>query len=130
MKKRIVSLIEVVILSLDIILGVLILMSVIVSLADVFKYFEMILVSSPTESFHIIHKFLNHILLLVIGLEFVSLLIVHDSADIVRILLLAIARKLLIESKSMTDILIATVAITCILITQKFYLTKNKQELE
>lgn len=130
MKKRIVSLIEVVILSLDIILGVLILMSVIVSLADVFKYFEMILVSSPTESFHIVHKFLNHILLLVIGLEFVSLLIVHDSADIVRILLLAIARKLLIESKSMTDILIATVAITCILITQKFYLTKNKQELE
>lgn len=105
-------------------------MSVIVSLADVFKYFEMILVSSPTESFHIVHKFLNHILLLVIGLEFVSLLITHDSADIVQILLLAIARKLLIESKSMTDILIATVAITCMLVTQKFYLTKNKQELE
>lgn len=130
MKKRVISYIDKIVLSLDILLAVLTLIGVIVSMADVFKYLGMILGASPAESFHIVQKLLSHVLLLVIGLEFVSLLIKHNPSDIVQILLLAIARKLLIESKSMIDILIATVAIACILAIKKLFLTEYKQELQ
>lgn len=110
---------------LDIVLGILILIGVIMGLTDVFKYYEIILTSSPEESFIVIQQFLSHILLLVIGLEFVSLLIKHDTSDIIEIILLAVARKLLIASKSMIDILIAIIALACILAMEKFLLPKR-----
>lgn len=125
MKNKVISSMENLVMGLDIVLGILILIGVIMGLTDVFKYYEIILTSSPEESFIVIQQFLSHILLLVIGLEFVSLLIKHDTSDIIEIILLAVARKLLIASKSMIDILIAIIALACILAMEKFLLPKR-----
>lgn len=125
MKKKVISSMENLVMCLDILFGILILIGVIMGLTDVFKYYGMILASSPEESFIVIQQFLSHVLLLVIGLEFVSLLIKHDTSDIIEVILLAVARKLLIASKSMIDILIAIIALACILAMKKFLLPKH-----
>lgn len=93
------------------ILALLLAVGVIIGSADILRYFKIIYITPPMETFPVMQTFLGHILTLVIGLELAVMLIRHTPSSVIEVLLYAIARKMIIESKTMFDILLGIVAI-------------------
>ena len=85
---------------LEIILAVFIAIGVIVGSADIIRYFKIIYDTPPMETFPVMQTFLGHILTLVIGLELTIMLVSHTPSSVIEVLLYAIARKMIIESKT------------------------------
>ena len=93
------------------VLEVFIIFGVIVGSIDIIKYFNMLLATPPVQSFSVLQTFLGHTLLLVIGLELVVMLVQHTPSSVIEVLLYAIARKIIVEAKTMFDIVLGILAI-------------------
>lgn len=74
-----------------------------------------------------VESFLSHALQLVIGVEFIKMLAKHTPGSAIEVLLFAIARKMIIETNTMVDILIGVVAIAILFAIRK-YLNSIKYE--
>ena len=96
---------------LEAILAFLLALGVVIGSVDILRYFNIIYITPPMETFSVMQTFLGHILTLVIGLELVVMLVRHTPSSVIEVLLYAIARKMIIESKSMFDILLGIIAI-------------------
>ena len=96
---------------LEAILAFLLALGVVIGSVDILRYFKIIYITPPMETFSVMQTFLGHILTLVIGLELVVMLVRHTPSSVIEVLLYAIARKMIIESKSMFDILLGIIAI-------------------
>ena len=93
------------------ILAFLLAVGVVIGSVDILRYFKIIYFTPPMETFPVVQTFLGHILTLVIGLELAVMLVRHTPSSVIEVLLYAIARKMIIESKSMFDILLGIIAI-------------------
>lgn len=71
--------------------------------------------------------FTETILTLVVGIEFVRMLILHTPQSVIEVLLYAVARQIVISHEHALDNLIGVLAIAVIFVIQK-YLMKNKDE--
>jgi cytochrome b subunit of formate dehydrogenase len=96
---------------LEAVLALIIITGIIIGSIDLVRYFKMFYESPPLETFSLVRTFLGHALTLIIGLELVTMLVTHTPSSVIEVLLYAVARKMIIESKSMLDILIGVVAI-------------------
>lgn len=105
---------------LELILASLLAVGVIISFTDILGYFRILYYTSPIDTLPVMQTFLGHILTLVIGLELAVMLIRHTPSSVIEVLLYAIARKMIIESKTMTDILLGVVAIGVLFFINKF----------
>ncbi|GAQ26307.1 transporter associated domain-containing protein [Tepidanaerobacter syntrophicus] len=105
---------------LESVLAFFVILGVIVGSVDILRYLKIIYETPPTESFPIVQAFLGHILALVIGLELAVMLIKHTPASVIEVLLYAIARKMLIDSKNMLDIVLGILAVGGL-----FYINKH-----
>jgi uncharacterized membrane protein (DUF373 family) len=105
---------------LEVILAVFIVVGVIISSLDLLRYFKVFYTTPPLETFSVVQNFLGHALILVIGLELVIMLVTHTPSSVMEVLLYAVARKIIIESKTMVDILIGIAAIGLL-----FFITKR-----
>lgn len=106
---------------LELILASLLAVGVIISFTDILGYFRILYYTSPIDTLPVMQTFLGHILTLVIGLELAVMLIRHTPSSVIEVLLYAIARKMIIESKTMTDILLGVVAIGVLFFINKFF---------
>jgi len=106
---------------LELVLASMLAVGVIIGFADVLRYFKIIYHTSTIDTFPVMQTFLGHILTLVIGLELAVMLIRHTPSSVIEVLLYAIARKLIIESKSMSDILLGIVAIGVLIFINNFF---------
>jgi hypothetical protein len=95
----------------EVILAFLLAVGVVIGSADILRYFKIIYFTPPMETFPVMQTFLGHILTLVIGLELAVMLVRHTPSSVIEVLLYAIARKMIIESKTMFDILLGIIAI-------------------
>jgi len=102
-------------------LSIFIILAVVIGFTDISKYCYIILKSPPVESFSIMQTFLGHSLTLVIALELVDMLIRHTPSSVIEVLLYAIARKIIIESKNMFDVVLGIIAIAGIFAINKFF---------
>lgn len=75
---------------------------------------------------HTASEFLSNILQLIIGIEFVKMLVKHSIGSAVEVLLFAIARKIITDHGGMYDLLLGVVAFALLLVAKKF-LTMNYQ---
>ena len=96
---------------LEIIISATVILAIIFSFPDLFKYIIKIVNSDPDLSLNIFQDFLKHSLMLVIGMEFIMMLIAYSDKNIIYLITFVIARKLLIKSDTMLDLLIGSVAI-------------------
>ncbi len=106
---------------LETILAFLLALGVVIGSIDILRYFKIIYTTPPMESFPVMQTFLGHILTLVIGLELVVMLVRHTPSSVIEVLLYAIARKMIVESKSMFDILLGIIAIGGLFLINKIF---------
>lgn len=102
-------------------LAIFIIIGVIIGSYDLIRYFKIIFITPPMETFPILQTFLGHTLTLVIGLELVIMLVKHTPSSVIEVLLYAIARKMIIESKTMLDILLGIFAIAGLFVINKIF---------
>ncbi len=106
-----------------------IVLAILLGLMTLFKYLAVIAVSDIGEIYNIFKSFLSIALLLVIGLELVLMLLTHSSKSILELVLFAIARKMLVYSETMLDLILGTIAIAIVFTIQK-YLMSTKSTVE
>ncbi|WP_455539324.1 phosphate-starvation-inducible PsiE family protein [Terrisporobacter sp.] len=85
--------------------------------------------SNPVE-YEQLNHILGQILMLVIGVELVTMLSLHKPIAVIEVLLYAIARKLLLipKTSSMLDLLLGVVSIAGIFAIKKYLINKDENE--
>lgn len=101
-------------------LSVFIVAAILIEFVDLFKYIDIIFNLSPRNSYGYFQEFLSHILLLVIGLELIIMLIRHTPSSVVEVLTFGIARKLLVESDNMIDLVLGVIALAGLFAINKY----------
>ena len=109
----------------ELLISIMLIVAILISIPDIIHYYIDILGSSKEVSIKLFNDLLAHIMMLVIAMEFILLLVTQTDSTIVYLITLVISRKLLIQSQSMTDILIGVIAITILFITRKFLLKSS-----
>ncbi|NLY09135.1 MAG: hypothetical protein GXZ11_04445 [Tissierellia bacterium] len=110
---------------LELLLCVIIGIGIILCIPDLFKYFYKIVVSTERESFEIFKLFLNHVLILVVGVEFIIMLMTRSNESILSLVLFVIARKMLVYSENMFDLVMGTVAIAIVFLILRFLVKRD-----
>ena len=108
---------------LELILALCIVLAIAIGLITIIRYLFLIFQTDVSETYFIMKKFLAVALLLVIGVELVLMLLSHSTSSILELVLFAIARKMLVYSETMMDLLIGTAAIAIIFLTRKFLMS-------
>ncbi len=110
---------------LEMLIALFIIVAVTVSFTDLAKYIYQIFNSDPILSYKMLTDFLGHALLMAVGVELVTMLINHTPGSIIEVLLFAIARKMLIGSKSMTDFILGILAIAGVFAIRKYLFVED-----
>lgn len=109
----------------EILISVLLIIGILISIPDIVSYYGAILKSDSIVGYDQFKQFLDHVLLLVIAVEFVLLMTAHSDSTIIHLIMLVVARKMLIKSDNMMDILIGVVSITILFAVRKFLMTSS-----
>lgn len=111
----------------EIILAFIILVAVILSAKDLISLIKAIVSTNAIGSYDILQGFLSHVLLMVIGLELAITLLTHTTKSILEVMLYAIARKMLISSDNILDILLGTIALGILFAINRFLIVDKKE---
>lgn len=109
----------------EVILAFLITIGMIVGLFTVVRYIVTIPGMEMNDTYDFVKKFLSMSLLLIIGVELVLMLLSHSSVAVLDLILFATARKMLVYSDTMIDILLATAAIAIVFAIKKYLVTSK-----
>lgn len=120
-RKQYVSGLQSLLYALEFAMAVTIIFGIIISVPDLFKYMVDILHSTKGSSYQLFQDFLSHVLLMVIGLEFVAMLINHEEYQIIYIMIMVVARKMLIYGDNTRDLFIGVLAIAVLFIVRKYF---------
>lgn len=124
-KKEILLFVSKLIYILEILISGIVILAIIFSFPDLFKYIIRIVSSDPATSLTLFQEFLKHSLMLVIGMEFIMMLIAYSDKNIIYLIIFVIARKLLISSDTVVDLLIGVIAIAILFIVKNYILRKK-----
>ncbi|WP_138160440.1 transporter associated domain-containing protein [Peptoniphilus catoniae] len=113
----------------EILISLMLIIGILISIPDIIKYYIKILQNDVKVSGALFSDFLSHVLMLVIAMEFIMLMVAQTDTTIVHLITLVIARKMLIKSDEMSDILLGVISITILFITRKF-LSKSQGGVE
>ncbi|SDK06532.1 transporter associated domain-containing protein [Natronincola ferrireducens] len=112
-------------LNLELILAVCLAVAILIGLFDIVKYLAHIIQTDLTDTYNVFKKFLAFTLLLVVGIELVLMLLSHSTSAMLELVLFAIARKMLIYSETMLDLILGTAAIAGVFAIKKYLMTKK-----
>ncbi|AKL94166.1 transporter [Clostridium aceticum] len=114
------------VLGLEVLLALGLTIGIIIGLVDIVKYIGYILHTDIGHTYEVFKKFLGFTLLLVVGIELVLMLLSHSTSAILELILFAIARKMLIYSETMLDLVLGTIAIAGVFLIRKYLMTNKK----
>ena len=114
---------------LEMIIAVIISIGVIIGLVDLVRYFPEIFAHDAEVSYDIFQNFLGHALILIVGVELMLMIINQSTRGILELVLFVIARKMLIYSGSMLDLVMGTIAIAMVFLILKFLVNTNDDEI-
>lgn len=121
MEKKIKEKIEVAIKAVEIIICVSILFSLILSIPILVKYaISVIKASDFKQNYDLLNEFLKFALLLVVGIELIEMILTRSHEAILTLILFVIARKMLLYSVDLLDILVGSLSIGLIFVIIKF----------
>lgn len=110
----------------ELILALVILLGVLAGLASTILQIPGILTITRDHFYNSFREFLGNALLLVVGVELMRMLITHTTRATMELIVYVIARKLLIYTDSMTDIVLGTIALAVVFLTIRFLLPAAK----
>ena len=88
----------------------------------IYNFISITLLSIKASQFT---EFLDNILTLIIGVEFVKMLAKHTAENLLEVLMFAIARQMIVEHLNMIDTLIGIISIAIIFFIRKYLLLKT-----
>lgn len=109
----------------EILISIFLIIGILISVPDIISYYGAILKSDSLVGYDQFKQFLDHVLILVIAVEFVLLMTAHSDSTIIHLIMLVVARKMLIKSDNMLDILIGVISITILFAVRKFLMTSS-----
>ncbi len=109
----------------EILISIFLIIGILISVPDIISYYGAILKSNSLVGYDQFKQFLDHVLILVIAVEFVLLMTAHSDSTIIHLIMLVVARKMLIKSDNMVDILIGVISITILFAVRKFLMTSS-----
>lgn len=125
LSKRVDSPIKVIIQWIQILLACFIIIAAIINIKNILFLTYEFLNTANTGSYELFTSFLEHVLLLVIGLELTETLIKHTPGSIIEVMLYAIARKMLIHSANTYELLAGSAAIAVLFAVKKYFMSEN-----
>lgn len=114
---------------LEMIITGLIAIGVILGLVDLIKYFGIILITDPAKSYELFQDFLAYALILIVGVELMLMILYHSTEAILELVLFVIARKMLIYSHTMLDLVLGTLAIAIVFAILRFLVHKDNEDI-
>lgn len=120
-RKKYITRLQSLLYALEFAMAVTIIIGIVTSVPDLFKYMVDIAHSTKGSSYQLFQSFLSHVLLMVIGLEFVAMLINHEEYQIIYIMIMVVARKMLIYGDNTRDLFIGVLAIAVLFIVRKYF---------
>lgn len=120
-RKKYITRLQSLLYALEFAMAVTIIIGIVTSVPDLFKYMVDIAHSTKGSSYELFQSFLSHVLLMVIGLEFVAMLINHEEYQIIYIMIMVVARKMLIYGDNTRDLFIGVLAIAVLFIVRKYF---------
>lgn len=112
--------------NLELALAIGITVGILIGLISVVKYLVLIFQTDIHDIYLVLNEFLRVTLLLVVGVELVLMLLTHSSSSIIELVLFAIARKMLVYSENMLDLILGTIAIAIVFAIRKYLMSKVK----
>ncbi len=114
----------------EIYISIIIIIGILISSLDLFaEIFDVLKDLGNTSVHEKFSVFLGDALKLVIGIEFIKMLIEHTPESVVKVLLFAIARKIIIEASTSVDIIVGVIAITILLGLLKYFSTSENKNV-
>lgn len=127
MEKKLKEKIDVGIKVLEIIICISILFSLILSVPNLVRYaLTIIKTADLKQNYELLNEFLKHALLIVVGIELIEMIITKSHEAILTLILFVIARKMLLYSVDLIDILIGSISIGLIFAIIKFVVKDDK----
>ena len=116
---------------LESILSIIILIGVLLGSLDMIKVlFDTYIAKGGNMGYEQFNSFLGHIILLVIGIELVTMFTMHSSKALLEVLVFAIAHKLILMPKGqgMGELLLGVIGIGCLFAIKKYLISKEHVE--
>lgn len=110
----------------EVILSFFIIAGVFIATIDLVKYLIMIYETPPGTAYEVFKDFLGHVLLLIIGLEFIVMLVKHSLESVLEVLTFAVARKLVISAEDFTQMLMGILALAGVFAIRKYLQGKTE----
>lgn len=127
MGKKLKEKIDVGIKVLEIIICISILFSLILSVPNLVRYaLTIIKTANLKQNYELLNEFLKHALLIVVGIELIEMILTKSHEAILTLILFVIARKMLLYSVDLIDILIGSISIGLIFAIIKFVVKDDK----
>ena len=120
-RKRNIQMLQRLLYAFEFAMAVIIFVGIIVSRLVLFKYMFEIINTTQDHSYKLFQAFLAHVLLMVIGLEFVAMLINHEEYQVIYIMIMVVARKMLIYGDNTRDLFIGVLAIAVLFVVRKYF---------
>ncbi|MDU2582347.1 MAG: transporter associated domain-containing protein [Anaerococcus hydrogenalis] len=127
MGKKLKEKIDVGIKVLEIVICISILFSLILSVPNLVRY-ALTIIKTPNlkQNYELLNEFLKHALLIVVGIELIEMILTKSHEAILTLILFVIARKMLLYSVDLIDILIGSISIGLIFAIIKFVVKDDK----
>lgn len=104
----------------EVVLSFFIIAGVFLGTIDLVKYLIIVYKTPPGDAYEVFKQFLGHVLLLIIGLEFIVMLVKHSFHSLLEVLTFAIARKMIISAEEFTEVLMGILALAGLYAIRKF----------
>ncbi|NVF10467.1 hypothetical protein HV819_00345 [Anaerococcus sp. AGMB00486] len=127
MEKLIREFIDKAIKFIEVLICIAILISVLLSVPNLLRYgIDIVSSSNVRSNYELLNEFLKHALLLVVGIELLEMIITKSHESVLTLILFVIARKMLVYSVGLVDILIGSISIGLIFAIIKFVINDDK----
>jgi len=98
-------------------------------LVEIFSYLQLILTSSTEGTYEIFQSFLGYSLLLIVGVELILMILYHSNKALLELILFVIARKMLVYSHSMLDLIFGTLAIAIVFFIVRYLVPRGEDDI-
>lgn len=126
MRREIVRRFEKIVFVLEMIIVVFLVLGIIIGMTDVVFYFQN-LFSAGESTYEIFESFLAYALILIVGIELILMILYHSTRAILELILFVIARKMLVYSHTMEDLVLGTIAIFLVFVILRYLVPNNKK---
>lgn len=128
-EQKVESRIEKFVHTIEYIIAIILIIGMLIGLLDLVHYFKTIFEATPANAYEEFHDFLGHALLLIVGAELILMILYHSTSALLELILFVIARKMLIYSETLLDLVIGTVALAIVFLIIKYLLEDDGGEL-